>query len=365
MGLLISKLAHYNQAQKKQNKTKNGTPKVPSSQLSTLNSFSHSLLKFTARRTPTSYQMETTQTTEGGGGGATGIAAQMEVEAFRRLFPLPFYKRHLLESVRPDARALDYARDTTISLGPVASADGSALVKIGETAMLAAIKLEVMTPSKERPDEGSIVVEFYMPPICSPMVRPGRPAEVAPVISKQLLDVIRSSGMVNLKELCLISGKASWIAYLDIYCLNADGSLFDAALLSAVAAFTHLQIPLVSVTEEGRVFTVSSEQEEKTKFELVNKEKRKLSLSSIPFPLTCVIHEDYILVDPTAEEETVMETSITLVLDTLGNLVSIYKPGGVGLASTEIMKECITRTKRRMQELKTILEESVSVMEVD
>ncbi|KAJ3701634.1 hypothetical protein LUZ61_005339 [Rhynchospora tenuis] len=309
--------------------------------------------------------METTQTTEGGGGGATGIAAQMEVEAFRRLFPLPFYKRHLLESVRPDARALDSARDTTISLGPVASADGSALVKIGETSMLAAIKLEVMTPSTERPDEGSIVVEFYMPPICSPMVRPGRPAEVAPVISKQLLDVIRSSGMVNLKELCLISGKASWIAYLDVYCLNADGSLFDAALLSAVAAFTHLQIPLVSVTEEGRVFTVSSEQEEKTKFELVNKEKRKLSLSSIPLPLTCVIHEDHILVDPTAEEETVMETSITLVLDTLGNLVSIYKPGGVGLASTEIMKECITHTKRRMQELKTILEESVSVMEVD
>lgn len=29
-----------------------------------------------------------------------------------------------------------------------------------------------------------------MPPICSPIVRPGRPAEVAPVIAKQLSDVI-------------------------------------------------------------------------------------------------------------------------------------------------------------------------------
>lgn len=86
------------------------------------------------------------------------------------------------------------------------------------------------------------------------------------------------------------------------------------------------------------MFTISGEQEEKTKFELVNKDKRKLSLGNTPFPLTCVIHKDHILVDPTAEEEAVMETSITLVLDTLGNLVSIYKPGGVGLASTATIK---------------------------
>ena len=29
-----------------------------------------------------------------------------------------------------------------------------------------------------------------MPPICSPIVRPGRPAEAAPVVSKQLSDTI-------------------------------------------------------------------------------------------------------------------------------------------------------------------------------
>lgn len=90
--------------------------------------------------------------------------------------------------------------------------------------MLASIKLEVMSPSGEAPDEGSIgmfavdlyshsafalrvwliylrfycgvvpwcsaAVEFHMPPICSPLVRPGRPAEVAPVISKNLEDIL-------------------------------------------------------------------------------------------------------------------------------------------------------------------------------
>ncbi|KAF9615000.1 hypothetical protein IFM89_021554 [Coptis chinensis] len=31
-----------------------------------------------------------------------------------------------------------------------------------------------------------------------------------------------SSGMVNLKELCLISGKAAWMAYLNRNCLTAQ-----------------------------------------------------------------------------------------------------------------------------------------------
>lgn len=118
------------------------------------------------------------------------LSTEMEVDAFRRLFPLRFYERHLVESIRPDARPLGRARDTTLALGAVSSADGSALAKIGCTTMLAGIKMEVMTPSKESPDEGCIAIDFHMPPICSPTVRPGRPAEVAPVLSKQLSDTI-------------------------------------------------------------------------------------------------------------------------------------------------------------------------------
>ncbi|CAL5362798.1 unnamed protein product [Camellia sinensis] len=112
------------------------------------------------------------------------LSSEMKVDAFRRLFPLHFHERHLLESVRPDARKLGKARDTTLALGAVASADGLALAKIGCTTTLAAIKMEVMTPTIESPDEGCIVIDFHVPPICSPIVRPGRPVDAAPVISK-------------------------------------------------------------------------------------------------------------------------------------------------------------------------------------
>lgn len=44
-------------------------------------------------------------------------AAAMEVEAFKRLYPLQFYERYLDGSVRPDGRPLARARPTSIALG--------------------------------------------------------------------------------------------------------------------------------------------------------------------------------------------------------------------------------------------------------
>ncbi|ESQ29472.1 hypothetical protein EUTSA_v10023611mg [Eutrema salsugineum] len=293
------------------------------------------------------------------------LSSEMEVDAFRKIFPLRFFERHLSESLRPDGRPLGKARDTIVNLGLVSSADGSALAKIGYTTMLAAIRMEVMTPSTDSPDEGCIAVEFHMPPICSPTVRPGRPADAAPVISKRLLDTISSCNMIDLKELCLVSGKAAWMGYLDIYCLDADGALFDAALLSAVAAFSNLQIPVVALNDNGRIVAITGEEKQDnasiTEKEAVNKERRKLTLKNIPFSLTCILHKNYILADPTAEEESIMDTLVTVVLDSSDQIVSFNKSGGNALAHTSAIKSCVELAKKRGNELKQILGE----MDVD
>ncbi|WZZ13529.1 hypothetical protein YC2023_106618 [Brassica napus] len=309
------------------------------------------------------------------------LSTEMEVDAFRRLFPLRFFERHLSESLRPDGRPLGTARDTIVNLGLVSSADGSALAKIGSTTMLAAIRMEVMSPSTDSPDEGCIAVEFHMPPICSPTVRPGRPADEAPVISKRLSDIFSRCldfcDMIDLKELCLVSGKAAWMGYLDIYCLDADGALFDAALLSAVAAFSNckiypnlqrraslrydpLQIPVVALNDNGRIVAINGEQEENASIkekEAVNKEKRKLTLKNIPFALTCILHKKYILADPTAEEESIMDTLVTVVLDSSDQIVSFNKSGGNALAGSSAIKSCVELARKRGKELKQILGE--------
>lgn len=50
------------------------------------------------------------------------LSADMEIDAFRRLFPVQFYERHFVKSLRPDARSLSSARDTTVALGSFLSA---------------------------------------------------------------------------------------------------------------------------------------------------------------------------------------------------------------------------------------------------
>jgi exosome complex RNA-binding protein Rrp42 (RNase PH superfamily) len=91
-----------------------------------------------------------------------------------------------------------------------------------------------------------------------------------------------------------------------------------------------VEIPLVSVGDDGRVFTVGGN-EGKTKFELVNTEKRKLTLGDIPFSLTCALHQDCVLVDPTSKEESIIESSVTVVVDSSDRLVSVQKLGGAGI----------------------------------
>lgn len=100
-----------------------------------------------------------------------------------------------------------------------------------------------------------------------------------------------------------------------------------------------MQIPVVALNDDGRVVFVSEEEGgENFEKEPVNKEKRKLKLNSVPFSLTCLLHKKYILADPTAEEESVMETIVTVVLDSSGQLVSFYKPGGSVLAYTSAVQ---------------------------
>ena len=99
-----------------------------------------------------------------------------------------------------------------------------------------------------------------------------------------------------------------------------------------------VQIPAVSLNDDGKIVVVSEENGGKLEKEAVNKERMKLTLKSIPFSLTCVLHKNYILADPTAEEESIMETVVTVVLDSSSQLVSLYKPGGPVLAYTSAIQ---------------------------
>lgn len=93
-----------------------------------------------------------------------------------------------------------------------------------------------------------------------------------------------------------------------------------------------MKIPVVSLNDDGRVVVSEAIEGQNLENEPVNKDKRKLKLSSIPFSLTCILHKHYILADPTAEEESTMDTLMTVVLNSSCQVLSLFKPGGTFVA---------------------------------
>lgn len=100
-----------------------------------------------------------------------------------------------------------------------------------------------------------------------------------------------------------------------------------------------MEIPVVSLNDDGRIVLVPEVSPgEMTVKEPINVEKKKLKLNTLPFSLTCLLHKNYILADPTSEEESIMETCQTVVLDSSYRLVWLNKPGGSCLAPTPAIR---------------------------
>lgn len=102
---------------------------------------------------------------------------------------------------------------------------------------------------------------------------------------------------------------------------------------------------MVSLNDDGRIALVSDDNTVSMKIkEPVNKENIKLKLKTVPFSLTFILHKNYTLADPTAEEESIMETYLTVVLDSSLQLVSLNKPGGPGLTQTSAIQVSFTNS---------------------
>mmetsp|Transcript_5900 Transcript_5900/g.12031 ORF Transcript_5900/g.12031 Transcript_5900/m.12031 type:complete len:306 (-) Transcript_5900:399-1316(-) len=299
----------------------------------------------------------------------TAAVAQdaVDAQAFKKLYPENFYAQFLERSTRPDGRPLGRARPTSIGVGAVSTAEGSALVKIGSTTMIAGVKLEVMRPTLEAPDEGAFEVTVEMPPTCSSAVRPGRPVEEALSAAQRVLEVLKSSKALDLKKLCIGKGQAAWMLYIDIFCLSADGGIFDASLAAAAAALASLQLPRVKLSEDGRVTLVdasaagdSMETDDDADGGKIVEGCSSLELGSTPLGLTCGMYKGHLLADPSGEEEGMMEALVTVVMDEKGRLLSVYKPGGTAGASDAAVLDCIEMTRLRYKEVSSILTNALS-----
>ncbi|AEM39600.1 3' exoribonuclease [Pyrolobus fumarii 1A] len=169
---------------------------------------------------------------------------------------VPRLEKETIESLlergaRLDGRRLDQIRSIEIIPGYVGKAEGSALVKLGNTMVLAGVKMDITQPFPDTPDEAVLVVHAEFVPLASPVFEPGPPDENAIELARVVDRALREIRAVALDRLVLEPGKAVWRIYVDIYVLNHDGNLLDASMLASMAALMATRVPAVRRTGEG------------------------------------------------------------------------------------------------------------------
>jgi len=218
----------------------------------------------------------------------------------------------LAKGKRVDNRACDEFRPISIQTGFAENAEGSARVKLGNTDVLVGVKMTVGEPFADTPDRGVLSTNAELIPLASPTFESGPPDENSIELARVCDRGIRESQMVDLEKLCIEKGKEVWIMFVDMYVLDYDGNLFDAAFLGAVAALRSTMVPAKA---EGKG------------------EDFPLPIRHMPISVTSVQIENSILVDPTLDEEKVAAARLTVTTDENGDLRAMQKglPGALTL----------------------------------
>lgn len=217
----------------------------------------------------------------------------------------------LLDGKRLDGRNFLEYRKIKIEKDIIPKANGSASVKIGNTFIIAGVKVELAQPFPDNPNEGILVVNAEFPPIAHPTFEPGPPGENAIELARLIDRIVRSSEMLNLEELFIEEGKVYGI-FVDIHVISNDGNLLDASCLATIAALYSTKIPKY---ENGNLIR------NETAFELKPNYK--------PVYVTLGKINNWYILDPTYLEEQVINNLIAFGFRDDDLLVSAQKLKGL------------------------------------
>jgi exosome complex component RRP42 len=151
------------------------------------------------------------------------------------------------KGIRNDGRKFNDFRDIEIETGIVSKAEGSAKVKIGNTQVMAGIKMDMGEPYPDSQGEGVMTTAAELIPLASPDFEAGPPRENAIELARVVDRGIRESKIIDVEKLCIEEGEKVWIVFIDLHILDYDGNLFDAASLAALSALMTAKIPVERV----------------------------------------------------------------------------------------------------------------------
>ncbi|MDE1826525.1 Exosome complex exonuclease RRP45 [Candidatus Nitrosotalea sp. TS] len=230
----------------------------------------------------------------------------------------------LKQGKRLDGRALDEQRPLSIETGVIPKANGSARVKLGNTEVITGVKVQPDKPFPDLGDKGILICTAEILPLADPHVEPGPPTEEVIELARVVDRGIRETEMIDLHQLVLIENKSVVGIFIDSSVIDSDGNLFDACSYASVSAVLSSTIPKYEIKDEAPV--------------LVEGVTSKPPVKTLPVSVTMARIGDYIIVDPTKDEEACMDARITITTNSAGNICALQKGGEDGFSVDQLLK---------------------------
>lgn len=229
-----------------------------------------------------------------------------------------YIEQKLKDGKRTDGRKPNEVRPLEIQTGYIPRAQGSALVKLGNTRIVAGVKIETGEPFPDTPDRGVMTTNVELLPMAFPTFEAGPPNETSIEIARVVDRGIRESKMIDLENLVIEKGKKVWIVFIDIDVIDFDGNLIDACSYGALAALRSAVVP--GSKEGAKDFA--------------------LPVRNTPVAVTMVKIGDTIVCDPNLEEEQLGSVRLTVSTSEDGHIRAMQK-GDFGKLDVEDIRKAI------------------------
>ncbi len=267
---------------------------------------------------------------------APGIDVAPEVN-FERL------NRYLSEGKRFDGRTPEQFRELVIEKDVSKKAEGSVRVKLGDTEVIVGVKASLGAPYPDSPSKGNLMVTAEISPLSSSRAELGPPKFPAIELGRVIDRGIRESNVIDLKQLCITEGEKVWTIFIDIYAMNDDGNLLDAAGIGALAALKVAKLPKYDAKNDKVLYG---------EFE------KDMPLTGVN-PIAITVHRigNNLLIDPNKEEEDLSEARLTI--GTSEGIISSMQKGNAGSFTVEEIEKAVEMVNNAWKELFKKLEKQI------